>query len=243
MELIPPQPGEIFSFVVSLNDPGTALVDSFTADAENFVLYRKGHAALLDFGPTVPRPVFFSSRHINNQGLIAGIAGGLPSGARGFRFDPRTGESQLLSPFPGDTTETLAWGMGINTRGDVLGYSFTIGVQPYHERIGVWDRAGNFKTYLVRSKSSNRLLFNDNNLIVITLEFSGTSYLVPKPGVSLSLADLVVNPPAGLTLDFITDLNNQGDMIGLSDSHGSFLLQRVGPTAPLSLAASRLFRA
>ena len=64
----------------------------------------------------------------------------------------------------------------------------------------MWDRAGNFKTYLVRSKSSNRLLFNDNNLIVITLEFSGTSYLVPKPGVSFNLADLVVNPPAGFQL-------------------------------------------
>ena len=246
VELIPPQPGELFSFVISLNDLGTALVDSFTDVAEKFVLYRNGHAALLDFGPTVPRPFFRSNRHINNQGLIAGIAVGehLFSGTRGFRFDPRTGKSQLLSPFPGDTTETLAWGLGINTRGDVLGYSFTIGVQPYHERIGVWDRTGNFKTYLVRSKSSGSLLFNDNNLIVITSERStDTSYLVPKPGVSLNLADLVVNPPAGLTLDLITDLNNQGDMIGQTffNGFGSFLLQRIGPAAPLSLAASPSF--
>ena len=57
---------------------------------------------------------------------------------------------------------------------------------------------------------------NDNNLIVITLDFgTHTSNLVPKPGVSLDLADLVINPPAGLTLDFVTDLNNQGDMIGV----------------------------
>ena len=106
----------------------------------------------------------------------------------------------------------------------------------------MWDRAGNFKTYLVRSNSSNRLFFNDNNLIVITLDFgTHTSYLVPRPGVSLDLANLVVNPPMGLTLDFVTDLNNQGDMIGFSFSHGSFLLQRGGPPAALTLAASRSF--
>src|SRR5881392_1789756 len=59
-----------------------------------------------------------------------------------------------------------------------------------HERVGVWDRNGDFKTYFDETISSDALLFNDNNLIVITLAPGNNSYLVPKPGVRLNLADL-----------------------------------------------------
>jgi hypothetical protein len=130
----------------------------------------------------------------------------------------------LLQPVPPDT---LAWGLGINNRGDVLGYSFVSGA-PYHERIGVWDRNGNFQTYFDETIVSNRLLFNDNNLIVITLVQDSNSYLVPQPGVRLNLADLVVNMPAGQDLRSITDMNNHGDMIGSSSQGNNFLLERVG---------------
>jgi hypothetical protein len=142
----------------------------------------------------------------------------------------------LLNPFAGDPTETLAWGQAINQRGDVLGYSFTSGVRPFHERIGVWDSNGDFQTYFVENVSSNRLLFNDNNLIVIT-ELFGThiSYIVPKPGVRLNLADLVVNLPLGQDLFFISAINNHGDMIG-SNSSGNFLLQRNDATSSHSFA-------
>ncbi len=249
VELIPPQPGEFQSLVSSLNDPGTALVESLDASGNpTFVLYSKGKATPLNFGPTVTSPRFFSSSSINNEGIIAGTNFLGFNGDRGFRFDPRTGKAMLLNPFPGDPTETLAWGLGINTRGDVLGYSFTIGVTPYHERIGVWDRKGDFKTYFVAPISSNRLLFNDNNLIVITLIFgSNTSYLVPKPGVRLNLADLVENLPAGQDLFFITDMNNHGDMIGSSSTGSNFLLQRGGAAeaqaiAPPATAAGKIKR-
>jgi hypothetical protein len=105
------------------------------------------------------------------------------------------------------------------------------------ERIGVWDRHGEFKTYFVEGipefpTISNRLLFNENNLIVVTFVSSPTSerfknsYLLPKPGVRLNLADLVENLPSGADLGFILDLNDHGNMIGLG-SLGAYLLERI----------------
>ena len=173
VELIPPQPGEVFSQVIALNDPGTALLESEDAFGNRtYVLYENGQTTVLDFGPTVTNPQFHSfvavGGFINNKGIIAGLAAGPDGnrfdGARGFRFDPRTGEVELLDPVSPDT---LAWGLGINTRGDVLGYSFVVGA-PYHERIGVWDRNGDFKTYFDETISSSALVFNDSNLLTRT---------------------------------------------------------------------------
>ena len=72
---------------------------------------------------------------------------------------------------------------------------------------------------------SNSLLFNDNNLIVITDlgTLPLTSYIVPSPGVRLDLADLVENLPPGQDLAVIIGINNHGDMIG----RGDFLLERM----------------
>ena len=81
------------------------------------------------------------------------------------------------------------------------------------------------------------MLFNDNNLIVITYVSSpaaesGNSYLVPKPGVRLNLADLVENLPSGQGVLFIIQaMNNHGNMIGFG-STGTFLLERVGVGGP-----------
>jgi hypothetical protein len=240
VELIPPQPEEIFAFVVALNDHDTAVVSSFDASGyQNYVLYSEGKATPIGFSPSLtnPSPCFtFSgiSRCINNLEIIEGIEGlALFNGARGFRLDTRDGEATILNPYSGDPTETLAWGQAINQRGDVLGYSFTLGVTPYHERIGVWERNGLFDTYFVESDvNSSKLLFNDDNLIVITLQNSGgspphNSYIVPRPGVRLNLADLVVNLPAGQELSSIADLNSHGDMIGSTSTGANFLLQRL----------------
>jgi hypothetical protein len=234
VQRVPKQPGEVFASVIALNDSGTALVESDDASGgRTYVLYRDGTATPIDFGQSITNPFFLtnvigSCRCINNNGTIAGTEGpGSFNGARGFRFDPRNGNATILNPFPGDPTETLAWGLAINQAGNVLGYSF-VGGSPYHERIGVWGPSGSFNTYFVENVSSNRLLFNDNNLIVITWIFSShTSYLVPQPGVRLNLADLIVNFPAGQDLFFITDLNNHGDMIGISSTGANFLLQRL----------------
>ncbi len=238
VELIPPQPGETFAFVLSLNDPGTALVESDDAFGRStYVLYSEGKSTVLDFGPSILSTRFFGPRALNNQGVIAGTTGSLFGGARGFRFNPRSGEARLLNPVPPDP---LAWGLGVNNRGEVLGYSFNQSPFPnYLERIGVWTVDGKFKTYFVEGTPefptvSNSLLFNDNNLIVITAAGTRggsvpTSYIVPRPGIRLDLTKLVENLPAGQNLSDIFDLNNQGSMLGTSSSdYSNFLLERIG---------------
>jgi hypothetical protein len=226
VELIPPQPGEFSSVVTALNDSGMALVTSYDAFFQpTYVLYKNGQSMTLDFGPTVTNPFRLG---INNQGIVSGTQGiTICDDTTGFRFDTRTGETTLLDPV---STEPAAWGLDINNRGGVLGYSFACGGI---ERIGVWDRHGEFQTYFVEGipefpTISNELRFNDNNLIVITLVSSPASdrlksYLVPKPGVRLDVTDLVRNLPLGLDLSFIRDINNHGDMIGFD-----FLLKRIG---------------
>jgi hypothetical protein len=59
-------------------------------------------------------------------------------------------------------------------------------------------------------------------------------YIVPKLGVRLNLADLVVNVPLRQDLFFISAMNH-GDMIG-SNSSGNFLLQRIDATSSHSFA-------
>jgi hypothetical protein len=230
-DLISPFKGEVSSYIFSLNDSGTALVFSYDENSKrNLWLYKNGQTTEIDLGQSLlPVSGFISytefSRVINNQGIIAGITttDSAFNGARGFRFDPRTGKGEILEPVSPDT---LAWGMGINQRGDVLGYSF-VSEPPYHERIGVWDKKGNFTTYVDVKTNSSYLLFNDNNLIVRTL-VSGddNSYLV-KPGKQLNLADLVEGIPSGAKLYFIFDINNRGDMLGYDTLGGIFLLQRA----------------
>jgi hypothetical protein len=233
VELIPRQPGEFTSFVTALNDSGSALVTSFDAFFQpTVVLYQDGRSTVLDFGPSVTNP---SRLAISNNGIISETQGSsLCEGATGFRFDTRTGAVALLEPLATDPT---AWGVDINSRGEVLGYSFVCGGV---ERIGVWDHHGRFQTYFVEGTEefptiSNDLRFNDNNLIVITSVSSPdpdqfrNSYLVPRPGTRLNLADLVENIPPGLSLSNIRDINNHGDMIGLDlFAGGAFLLKRTG---------------
>ncbi|HEY9824293.1 MAG TPA: hypothetical protein V6D19_02530 [Stenomitos sp.] len=234
VELIPPQPGEFSNQVFDINDPSEALVASFTGSPDApkaiYSLYNKGKNAILNFGPTITNPFFL---HLNNQAIISGTIFG--SHDRGFRFDPRSGRSIELAPLP---TEPDAWALGINESSDVLGYSF---VSSGRERIGTWNKQGNFKTYFTEGTPevptiSNRLRFNDNNLIVITFVSSPSSdreksYLVPKPGVRLNIADLVTNMPPNRNISFVDSLNNHGDMIGSScinfSCNGTFLLERL----------------
>jgi hypothetical protein len=235
VQLIPRLPGEIHSEVIDINDPGVALIISYD---ENFnstmALYDGSQVTPLDFGPDIPDPFYV---HMNNQGIISGTTDIDGLGYRGFRFDPRTGLATLLEPLP---TETDAWALGINNRGDILGYSF---IFDSTERIGVWDSQGEFNTYFVEGTSefptiSNSLRFNDNNLIVITNVSSPASeeynsYLVPEPGVRLNLADLVEDmPPEHGSLWYVRGVNNHGNMFGFTltpDFYSvDFLLERTG---------------
>jgi len=231
VERVPRLPGEFTSWVFALSDSGIALVESYDAVFNRtFVLYEGGESTVLDLGPTIVEPANLS---INDAGMISGTQG---SGNRtAFRYNSRTGTAALLGPL---STDPSAWGLDINNRGHVLGYSFVAGGR---ERIGIWDRGGRFRTYFVEGTEafptvSNDLLFNDDNVVVITrisspgAEDSKVSYLVPEPRVRLNLADLVVNLPPDVSLSVIQDINNRGDMIGFDVfTGGSFLLQRIGP--------------
>lgn len=233
VQLIPRLPGEIHSEVLQLNEPGTALLMSFD---ENFnltlALYDGRQVTPLNFGPQISFAFFLS---MNNQGIISGTTSIEGVGDRGFRFDPNASEATLLNPLP---TEPDSWALGINNHGDVLGYSF---IASGTERIGVWDAKGKFQTYFVEGTSefptiSNDLKFNDNNLIVITRVSSpvnevGNSYLVPKPGVRLNLADLVQDMPSEQgSLWWVRGVNNLENMFGFTltpdFSSFDFLLER-----------------
>ncbi len=101
------------------------------------------------------------------------------------------------------------------------------------ERIGLWDRHGRFTTYFTEGTPefptvSNRLHFNESNLIVITFSLNDpTSYLVPRPGERLDLVNLVDNlPPGPSPLFVVNGLNDNADMFGFG-SGGDFLLKRI----------------
>ena len=230
VELIPPQPGELASFVTAISDSGVALVTSIdgTSFQQNTLLYKNGQTTLLDFGAMVVDPFFLA---INSRGTVSGTTSIPGLGNRGFTFDALTGQTTLLEPLP---TEPDSWALDINDDGQVLGYSFVFGGL---ERIGIWDRSGSFHTYFVEGTPevptiSNRLRFNDRDLIVVTDTTHGSgrnSYLVPSPGVRLDLADLVEGLPAeGSPLWYVLDVNNVGDMVGYGFSTGGFLLERIG---------------
>jgi hypothetical protein len=221
VEFIPSPAGTVFGYVLALTSFGP-LVDSFDVNGnENYFFFHRGGIAAIDLRPVV-NPSFV---HANSHGVLAGTDGA----GRGFRLDPRTGTNTRLDPLP---TEPLSWGMGINKAGDVLGYSFVYGGI---ERIGVWDAEGRFTTYFVEGTAdvptiSNRLLFNDDNLIVITLANDGQSYIVPQPGSRLSLADITDDLPAQPSpLNYVMGMNNRGSLVGVGITGSQFLLQRLGP--------------
>lgn len=225
IEFIPRLPDEITSSVIALNDSGMALVDSLDESfVETFAIYKNGHVTPVDFGPDVPIAFFLS---MNNAGIISGTTFSPSLTFVGFRFDTSTRQTTLLYPIGGDPD---AWALRINNRGDILGYSF---ITNAIERIGVWDAKGVFTPHFIEGTPqiptvSNRLVFNDNNLIVISDISIGepTSYIVPTPGVRLDLANLVENLPAGQNLAFIVDINNPGDMVGFGPQ-GGFVLMRM----------------
>ena len=138
VELIPPlREDEVASSVRLLTDTGIAFVESFDSNF-NLTQYvtRGGKVTPLDFGPD-PADQF----DINDRALISGTSS-RQDGDRAFRYDPSSGSLTLLDPLP---TEPDSWGQAINSRGDVLGYSFVGGGL---ERIGVW-RGTEFHTYFV----------------------------------------------------------------------------------------------
>ena len=238
IKLLPPLPNDLFSFVFQLTNSGIAFLSSSSDTDSSFFLYWRGRVLSPNFGPGSVR---FTPR-VNNFGVIGGTyvqpnSSPFNADTRAFRLGP-FGVKTLLDPRP---TEPISWGESINNRGDVLGYSF---IPNGREAIGVWrNRPGNpFQTYFVEGTPefptvSNDLLWNEPGLIVITGAYFSSndpdSYIVPRPGVRLNLADITDNLPVG-RVTLITDLNDRGDLLGFNfdpnsnDPAEDFLLQRVG---------------
>ncbi len=228
-EIIVRQSGEVSSYVVALTRVGSALVASVDGSGHvTYLLYARGHSSVLTFGTNIANP---EPRQIDDEGFIAGTEQPTGGPARAFRYNPFTHTSTVLEPLP---TESYAWGLGINDRVDVLGYSFNPSAT---ERIGVWDRLNHFHQYFVEGTPeiptiSNRLLFNEQNLIVITAVSApatdvGRSFIVPRPGVRLNLADLVDNPPTeDGPFNIVTAENHRGSVIGVGVTGNPFFLRR-----------------
>jgi hypothetical protein len=233
--LVPALPTQASAKIVSLGDNELALVQSNDSSfISSFAYFRHGTETVIDFG--LPDPA--ANAFMNNAGLIGLTKDETPVDhfLHGYRFDPRTGTSTLLPPSP-DPTDINVLIQGINASGDVLGYSFTDFESPnYHERIGIWDKTGVFQTYFFETINTNILVFNDRDEIVITESSDGESYLVPSPGTRLDLASLTSNVPPGLTLTFVSSIDNAGSIVGFAIDGNfdffPFLLTPLGHGAP-----------
>ena len=147
---------------------------------------------------------------MNEKGMVVGnqTVGGFD---RGFRSRYNGEDFHLLPPL----YEPNSWVTDINDRGDALGYSFNFDGL---ERIGIWDADRVFHEYFVEGTPeyptmSNKLLFNNSNLIVITATTDAMTYIVPRPGVRLPLDSISTGVPAGFWYGNVLDMNNRGDLL------------------------------
>jgi hypothetical protein len=214
VRVIPRRPGETTSRVIALTSRGTALVsstDENTGASGRYLYDRRGRITPLRY----PAGSRTQSAFVNDRDVVAGTlvpAGG--STARAYRLDPGSGRLTILEPVGGDPD---TWGMDIDDRGDVLGYSFTAGAL---ERIGVWH-GDRFQTYFVEGTPefptvSNRLLRNAAGLIVITDCTDLKSYLVPRPNTRVDIADLTADALPAWTL--VLGVDARGDLLVVGGS-------------------------
>ena len=207
VELIPRLPGEVTSCISQMSDGETALVQSFDADSvQTDYVYRNGHVYPITLeGADI--------RDINDKGTLAGIIT-TGDGDRAFRYESRTQTLTLLEPIGGDPN---SWGMGLDQQGEVLGYSFFFSEQ---ERIGKWNKKDRFETFFVEGTPevppvSNQLIWNDKEFVVVSDADDSNTYVIPRPGVRLNLADLVeggVVPPRL----FAYSINENADFLAQS---------------------------
>jgi len=218
LELIPPQPGEMSSCVSNVSDSGVAFV---TSTDPNFV----ASVYVFDRGQKRPFPVQnVTVNDINDRAQIAGIMGEGP-GNRAYRFDARRQITTILEPVAPDA---FSWGLAINRRGEVLGYSFA-DFDALH-RIGKWNRQNQFETAVIEGiptfpAISNSLTWNEQGLIIESATSDGNTYLIPSPGVRLNLADLVKGGQAASSLQ-VQAVNQQADLLAFRLTDGSSFLFR-----------------
>lgn len=207
VDLVPPRPGEVTSCVNHLSDAGTAVVTSVDelSEATAYVL-RHGEVTLI----SVPNRLTVDD--VNDRGVVVGRLA-TDAGQRGYSFDSRTRTTVAHEPLLMDAD---AWALGVNRRGEVLGYSFVFNGR---ERIGVWNRRNEFETYFVEGTLeyptiSNRLIWNEPGLIVVSETTDGNTYLIPEPGVRLNLQELVQDGTVPPTLSALA-INDRGDFVAI----------------------------
>jgi hypothetical protein len=208
----------VSSCVNQLSDNETAVVSSFDAGYVETIYVLRNERT---FPFTVDGGQILD---LNDRGVIAGIVS-TEDGDRAYRFDSQSQTTEILEPVSPDPN---SWGLALNRRGEVLGYSFIFSAI---ERIGKWNRETTFETHFVEGTPefptvSNQLIWNESELIVVSLTTDGNTYLVPKPGVRLDLQDLVVDGavvPLGL---IALDINERGDFVAFSPGDGSAQLYR-----------------
>lgn len=218
VEIIPNPSGVTFSYVASLNDSDRALVYS---DPGFYRLVKNGKS-LFNFTSTATNQCQLNQ--INNMGVIAGIC--LDSSLnvwRAVRFLPPYKVPEYID-YAQTVTESSA--IAINNSGLILGTTSA--------DLDIWDQKGKFTSYYQGYLGAN--LFNDKNLIVLGYftnpDFN--AYIVPSPGVMLNVQDLIVNlTDVKSPLQWITDVNNNGDMVGMGpynaelDNFPTFFLKRI----------------
>lgn len=208
LDLIPKLPGEVTSCVQQLSANRAAVVTSFD-EAYTATTY------VLDRNRTAPFTVVDASiRDLNNDGQIAGVISTDVNAQRAYRFDSSTQTTTILAPVSPDPH---SWGMAINKQGEVLGYSFTFDGT---ERIGKWTRKNKFETFFIEGTPefptvSNELMWNEDELVVVSRTLDLNTYLIPKPGVRANLQDLVDDATVPATLVGL-DINKGGDFIAFS---------------------------
>jgi probable HAF family extracellular repeat protein len=218
-------PGEIESFATSINNEGIAVGAALLSGRTiSLVLYVFGVAIPIDLGSDV-RLYAAINPTINDEGIIAGTVGVVSTdNFRAFRHDIWTGRTTLLAPITGDTD---TWGLGVNARGEVLGYSFVFNQA---EHIGTWDGRGNFTVHFTEGTTqyptlSDNLVFNDRDQIVISETTDLKSYIVPTVGHRDDLDTLVVNLPAITQPLFdVVGINDDGVIAGWNFETGFVLV-------------------
>lgn len=235
-ELIPHPPDVASSDVVGLTDDGRALVRNLSSDfsREFLTMWDGRQHRPVDFGPEVPYAAYVA---MNSRGQISGTT--VRDGHYvGFRHDTRSGQTQILAPLP---SEPEAFALGINTHGEVVGYSFVWGGI---ERVGTWDARGLFRERIVqgvpdRPTLSNWLAIGDTGLIAISRISNppaerGRAYLLSRSGLRTDLATTTSGWPAALEAGRITDIDDLGNLLGFgidpnSPTYGvDFLVERGG---------------